>query len=496
MIANKSAVSRVRLTVPGPRPVPILGPAGNTMLFIRDMVGYGGMLFKTYGRVAALVADGGTNIYSPLPDCPGTIVVYGPDLIREVTMQPDAYFKYPLTKTLYARWDTSARAKPLKYLLAGLFGYNSDEHLQQRRLLQPAFHKKCLETYHQDMVNITQSSLENWRPGEVRNIAEELRLLVMNIVAKALFGEDIHAYGDDLGRLHREVFSLLKSPLTSLLPVDFPGFPYHRFLSLVSQVDDYMRALIAQKRAAVNHGNDILSSLMEAHDEESGHRFSEDELLGHLSTFFAAGYETSTSALTWTLFLLAQHPQIAADLLDEVEGVLHGEAPTVEQLQQMPLLDRIVKESLRVLPPIPLVGRVSTQPTELYDYALPAGTEVYFSIYHTHHMPELYHQPEVFNPGRWETIAPSMFEYCPFSCGRRICIGAPFATLDIKIVLSMLIQRYRLQCLPHARVDRSGVIVLIPRGGLPMLVHKQDRQFTHGVGGVSGSVREMVELPA
>jgi cytochrome P450 len=496
MITNKPVESPVRLTVPGPRSVPILGPAGNTIRFLRDKIGYVGMLFKTYGHVASLVAGGGTNIYSPLPDCPGTVVVYGPDLLRKVIMQPDLYFSYPLTRTLHARWDSSARTRPLKYLLAGLFGYNSDEHLQQRRLLQPAFHKKCLEAYYQEMVNITRSSLESWHPGEVRNVTEDLRLLIMNIVAKTLFGEDIHAYGDDIGKLHREVFSLLKSPLTSLLPVDFPGFPYYRFLSLVGQVDGYMRALIAQKRAAVKYGSDILSRLMEAQDEKSGHRLSEDELLGHLSTFFAAGYETSTSALTWTLFLLAQHPQIAADLLDEVEYVLHGEAPTIEQLQYMPLLDRIVKESLRVLPPIPFTARVVVQSTELGGYALPVGTEIYLSIYHTHHIPELYPQPELFNPGRWETIAPNALEYGPFSSGRRTCIGASFATMDIKIILSMLIQRYRLQCLPHTRVDRSGVIVLTPRGGLPVLVHKQDRQFTRGVGGIRGSIREMVQLPA
>ncbi len=496
MLAKRASVSRVRLTVPGPRPVPILGPAGNIMCFMRDMVGYADRLFKTYGRVASLVDSGGITISPSLPSYPGTVVTYGPDLIREVTRQHDVYFKYPLTKTLYARWKTSARTRPLKYLLTGLFGYNGDEHLQQRRLLQPAFHKKCLEAYHQDMVNITRSSLENWLPGEVRNIAEDLRLLLMNIVAKTLFGEDILAYGDDLGKLHREVFSLLKSPLTSLLPIDFPGFPYHRFLSLIGLIDGYMHALIAQKRAAVNRGNDILSTLMEAHDEESGHRLSDDELLGHLGALFAAGYETSTNALIWTLFLLAQHPQIAADLLDEVESILHGEAPTIEQMQQLPLLDRVVKESLRVLPPVPVNSRILSQPSELDGYALPAGTEVYLSIYHTHHMPELYPQPELFNPGRWETIAPTLFEYGPFSSGRRVCIGASFALMDIKIILSMLIQRYRLQCLPHARVDRSGIIVLTPRGGLPVLVHKQDRQFTHGVGGIRGSIREMVELPA
>ena len=167
----------------------------------------------------------------------------------------------------------------------------------------------------------------------------------------------------------------------------------------------------------------------------------------------------------------------------------------MEQLQHLPLLDRVVKESMRVLPPAPWNARVLSQPMEFGGYALPSGTEVFVSIYHTHHMPELYPQPEVFDPGRWEHITPSIFEYQPFSAGPRMCIGASFAIMEIKIILAMLVQRYRLQCLLRSTVDRSGLIVITPRGGLPMIVHKQDRQFTRGVGGIRGNVREMVTLP-
>jgi cytochrome P450 len=111
-------------------------------------------------------------------------------------------------------------------------------------------------------------------------------------------------------------------------------------------------------------------------------------------------------------------------------------------------------------------------------------------------MPELYPDPEAFNPQRWETIEPSPYEYNPFSTGPRLCIGAGFAMMEIKLVLAMLLQRNRLQFLPQVRIDRRGVIVMAPRYGLPMMVHKQDRQFAQGVGGVRGNVREMVKLPA
>lgn len=110
-------------------------------------------------------------------------------------------------------------------------------------------------------------------------------------------------------------------------------------------------------------------------------------------------------------------------------------------------------------------------------------------------MKELYPEPEEFRPERWETIEPNSYEYNPFSAGPRICIGAAFAKMEIKIVLAMLLQRYRLQFLPQTEVDRFGVIVLKPKNGMPMLVHPQDHQFNQGVGGVQGNVREMVKLP-
>jgi cytochrome P450 len=213
-----------------------------------------------------------------------------------------------------------------------------------------------------------------------------------------------------------------------------------------------------------------------------------------VTAIFVAGHDTSANELTWILFLLSQHPQVAADLLDELENVLGGEAPTVEQLQKLPLLDRVVKESLRVLTSIPWNGRVTSQPTNLGGYELPAGTEVWVSIYHTHQMPEIYPEPERFLPQRWETIQPTMYEYNPFSVGSRICIGAGFAMMEMKIVLAMLLMRYRLQLITEKPINAKGFIVMAPENGMFMKVHKQDRQFNQGVGGVHGNVREMVNL--
>ncbi|MBW4628349.1 MAG: cytochrome P450 [Brasilonema octagenarum HA4186-MV1] len=485
-----------RWSVPGPRLLPILGRPAMVLRFARDSIGVSRSLFQTYGPVVSLTAGGGTNFFSPLPNCPGTVLTYGPEYVRQVTSQHEIYYKYPLSGRLYSKRNDSTRTEPLKHFVAGLFGVNSLTHRQHRQLLMPAFHKQRINSYRDDIVVMTRSVLEQLPINQPTNIAEVMRLLTLRIGTKTLFGCDVGEEGGKTGRTLQEAFTLEGSVGVSLLPFDLPGLPYHHLLNLMAQLDNEMRVLIQRKRASGTNDGDVLSMLIQARDAESGVSLSEDELLGHVGAIFAAGHETSANALTWTLFLLSQHPEVAADLLDEFQSVLHGEAPTVEQLQQLPLLERVLKESMRVLTPVPWNGRVTSQPTELGSYTLPTGTEVLVNIYQTHHMPEVYPEPERFHPMRWEGFEPTMFEYNPFSAGSRICIGAGFAMLEIKIVLAMLLQKYRLQYLCQQPVERSGFIVMTPKHGMPMILHKQDRQFAEDVGGVRGNVREMVHLPA
>lgn len=489
-------LDNLALKVPGPQPSKFLGHAANVFHFVKDSVGYTRQLFETYGPIVSLAYGGGTNVYSPLPNCPGTVFVYGSEFVHQVATQHEIYYKYPLSGIMYRRRERSERTEPLKHFGVGLFGVNSDQHRRHRQLLMPAFHKQRIESYRDDIVSITQSILSQLQVGAQCDIAEIMRLLTLRVATKTLFGEDIGKGGGNTGRLLQDALALLGTPKVVLLPFDIPGFPYHRLLNLMSQFDDEMRAIIQHKRSVDSTDRDVLSMLIQARDEESGAILSEDELLGHTGVIFAAGHETSSNALTWTLFLLSQHPQVAADLFDELEGKLKGEAPTVEQLQQLPLLERVIKESMRLLPPVPWNGRVTSRTTELGSYTLPAGTEVFVSIYQTHHMSELYPEPEVFNPDRWEKIAPNSFEYNPFSAGSRTCIGAAFAMMEIKIVLAMLLQRFRLQCIPQHKIDRTGLIVMAPKYGMPMIVHQQDCCFTQGVGSIRGNVREMVKLPS
>lgn len=482
-----------RLQVPGPRP--IMGGLLNSIQFVQDSVGYSRKLFQAYGNLVALAEGGGTRLYSPRESCPGTVFAYGPTLVRQVATQHDVYYKYPLTGPLYRLRGTSERTQPLNHFLVGLFGVNEDDHLQQRKLMMPAFHRQQLATYADDMVAITADQLGRLQIGQVYDMAAWLRQLTLRIATKSLFGEDIGSEGGCTGHIIQDALQLQGNLLLKLLPLDWPGLPLHRYLNLAAHYETVMKDLIAAKRQRGTGEPDVLSMLMQVQDEENGSGLSEAELLGHVGVLFVAGHETSANALAWTLFLLSQHPQVVGDVLDELDAVLQGSPPCLEQLQQLPLLERVIKESMRILSPVPWNGRVTAKATELNGYELPPGTEVLVSIYQTHQMPDLYPDPACFMPERWETIAPDAYTYNPFSAGPRLCIGAAFAMMEIKIILAMLLQRYRLAFVPQQTIDRSGVVVMSPKHGLSMGVFHQDRQVHEGVGGVKGNVLEMVNLP-
>jgi cytochrome P450 len=219
---------------------------------------------------------------------------------------------------------------------------------------------------------------------------------------------------------------------------------------------------------------------------------TEDELIGQVNVLFTAAHHTNTAALTWTLFLLSQHPRVMADLVDELDGELHGEAPRVEQFGRLPLLERVIKESLRILPPVVWSTRIVDQPVQLGPHHLPRGSRVLYSQYMTHHLPELYPNPERFDPDRWLSGEPSPYEYLPFGAGPRLCIGYAFSMALMRIAVAMILQRYRLSLASGARIDRKYAVTLSPKYGMPMTVRNQDRQFTREI--PRGNIHDLVDL--
>ena len=236
---------------------------------------------------------------------------------------------------------------------------------------------------------------------------------------------------------------------------------------------------------------DILSLLIQARDDQN-RGMTDKELIGQAAILFGASFETSASVLTWTLFLLAQHPAVMHELMDELDNVLAGAPPTREQLPQLTFLENVINESMRILPPVPFTIRATQRDLAMGPVEVPKNTRVLCSHYLTHHMPELYPEPERFRPERWQSIEPNQYEYMPFSAGPRVCIGASFAFQVLKVSLAMMLQRFRFSMVPGTRIDRVIRITMAPREGLPMMVYPNDRKFAASE--VRGQIHEMVQL--
>jgi cytochrome P450 len=492
-------------SAPGPSPTWGIGALGNVLQYARDPLGYVSRLFARYGDVASLVRapvrfahpgpGWGTGPLATATGA-GVVVVNGAEHNREVLTQHERYQMIALSGRMYPTHDTfTPRQRPLQRTMTGLFHVNGEEHRRHRRLLMPAFHRTRLEAYRDDMAGIAEELILRYRPGDRRDVHADMTELTLRIATKTLFGEDERERGLVLSRMMQRWLLAMFSPLLLVSRADLPGMPYRRFLNLTWEIDRETAAIVRDKRArSTPDATDMLSSLLAARDED-GSALDEDELIGHAGVIFAAGHETSTNALAWTLLLLSQHPAIAGDLCDELDSVLRGASPSVDDLARMPLLDAVVKESMRVLPPVPLHPRIVAIDSELGGHRLPAGSEIFLSIFHMHRDPAIFTDAARFSPRRWETIKPTVYEYNPFSAGPRMCIGASFATMEIKIVLATLLSRFRLEMPEGARVHPRVAITMAPRGGLPMIVRRRDDRV-RAPGGVRGPVRALVDLPA
>ncbi len=474
--------------IPGPEPARLLGPVGNVLRFVRDPLGHVARLFQEHGDLVALARGSSTRLVSPSPDVPGTVFLRGPELNREFYTRHDVFHKSALSGVLWPQ-NVTERTSPLTRLLTGLFHVNGDDHRAHRRLLMPAFHRRRIESYRDAMVEVTESVINRYTPGELRDVRPDMMEITLRIATKTLFGTDMGERGVEVGRLVQRWLELQRP--AAIFPFDLPGGPYHRWLDVSAEIDRRMSELVEERRRTGCSGDDMLSALMQAQDE-SGAGLSHDELIGHAGVIFAAGHETSANGLAWTLFLLSQHPRITRDLVDELESTLHGDAPDVEQLPRLELLDAVVKESLRLFPPVPMNHRLAAEDCALGGYPVERGTELFSSIYHTHRLADWFSEPERFRPERWQTIEPGPYVYNPFGAGPRMCIGASFASMEMKIILAMLLQRFRFELKPGARIDRTVSITLSARHGLPMRVHRQDHRFFDGSRSFRGSVLPML----
>lgn len=355
----------------------------------------------------------------------------------------------------------------------GLLTIEGETHRQQRRLVQPAFHRKRVESYAEDMVRYTLAMRTQWHAGEEIDIARAMQELTLQIVAKSLFNLEISSQVEELGEQFTQMTIHRRRVLAQLLNVyiDAPFTEYGKRMSARRKVDTLIYGLITQRREEGRDTGDILSMLLASQDGENA--LSDIQVRDHVMTFIAAGHETTANTLTWTFYLLSQNPTICEKLLSELQTVLAGRAPTLSDLANLPYTAWVINESMRLYPPAWVIGRGAIEAFDLGGYHFPARTQFMLSQWVIHHLPEIWGDPDVFRPERWdpangEKVPP--WSYFPFGGGPRICIGMPFAEMEAKLLLATLLQSYTPRLVPGFQVEMQPLVTLRAKHGLRVIL--------------------------
>ncbi|HEX6749087.1 MAG TPA: cytochrome P450 [Longimicrobium sp.] len=443
------AGSGAALLLPEPPGPPTRGlPFAHLARFRRDPLAFLESVHRRYGDVARF-RFGPRRLY----------LLAHPDLVRDVLV------------TQHRNFIKSKALQRARVVLGeGLLTSEGEHHLRQRRLAQPAFHRERIAALGETMVGYAARMAEGWISGREMEVTREMNRLTLAIAGKTLFGADVEAEADEIGgalTTALEAFKRLTNPLGPLLD-RLPLPTTIRVKRAAARLDATIFRMIDERRRGGEDRGDLLSMLLAARDEEGdGGGMTDTQLRDEALTLFLAGHETTANALAWTWHLLALHPGAETRLHAELDSVLAGRDPSVEDLPRLPYTRAMLAESMRLYPPAWTIGREPLEAFEAGGYRIRAGSVVLVSPWITHRDPRWWAEPERFDPGRW---TPEMeaerarFAYFPFGGGPRKCIGEGFAWTEGILVLATVARRWRLRHAPDAEVGRQPLITLRPTG--------------------------------
>lgn len=405
-----------------------------------------------------------------------------PDLIREVlVLKAKSFTKMAWQRNVLKQWNGN-----------GLLITEGDEWLRQRRLVQRAFNATRFPGYAQQITACTQRFIDVWQSaidadGVLEcDISRAMTDLSLDIISQTMFGTDVTAEVRQLGEavaiLSEVAVREMTSPMT--LPDWLPLPRQRRKRWAMSHLDETIWQFIRDRRASPEDRGDLLSMLLLAVDEEGDQkRMTEEEVRNQCMTLFLAGHDTTAAGLTWTWYLLAQHPEVERRMLDEIERVLGEREPTAADCQRLPYTEMVLKESLRLYPPaVGVFAREAIEDVPIGEYVLPKGSIVHILSYVTQRDARWFPEPERFNPERfapgYEKDLPQ-FAYFPFGGGPRACIGNHFAMMEMILVLAKIARRYRLSLVEGQDVELLAHMSLRPRGGLRMRIAPRNGQHTN-----------------
>lgn len=395
------------------------------------------------------------------------VVVSDPELIRDILIT-DA--------RLYAKGRGLDRTRRL--LGNGLLTSGGDFHLRQRRLAQPAFSKERIATYAAVMQERADRAGRSWKDGSEIDVSRELMRLTLDIAGATLFGADLAADAEEIGAALAEAFELFQYstlPYTEILDALTVLPVNRRFAAARARLDRTIYRIIAERRASGVDRGDLLSILLAARDTEGdGSAMTDLQLRDEALTILLAGHETTAVALSWTFYLLAQHPAVEARLHAEIDTALGGRQATADDVASLPYARAVLAESMRLYPPAWTLGRKPLEDVTIGGYRVRRESLVLMSQWVVHRDPRWWPEPLQFDPGRWQGQGGGgrpRLAYFPFGAGTRVCIGEGFAWMEGIIVLATLARRWRLALVPGTEVTPVPLVTLRPGGGIRMTAH-------------------------
>jgi len=379
------------------------------------------------------------------------------------------------------------RAKRL--LGEGLLTSEGAAHLRHRRLLQPAFHRDRIASYASVMVAHAERTRDRWTDGATLDVSKEMMRLTLSIVGKTLFSSDVESKADEVGVAVTEV---LETFWFTLLPFQglierLPLPVLRRGRASRARLDALIYSMIDERRASGRDHGDLLSMLLAVREDpapgETGSAhpagrsvrnpaLTPQQVRDEAITLLLAGHETTANALTWTWYLLSQHPEVEARLHAEIDGVLEGRPPTVADIARLPLVEQVVTESMRLYPPAWIIGRRAIAEYKIGPYVVPPRAMIFMSPYVTQRDARFFDEPDRFDPDRWTRARAAeipKFAYFPFGGGARQCIGEHFAWMELVLVVATLAQQWQLRLAPNHRVVPQPLITLRAKHGMAMI---------------------------
>lgn len=370
----------------------------------------------------------------------------------------------------------------------GLLTSEGDMHRKQRRLVMPAFHRRRIQDYGIIMSEYTDEHMRSWNDGAIVDIAEEWMQLTLKIVGRTLFDADVSKEARAVGEM---INTLMDGWSLSML---LPNFIFELLLKLplpklqklnraIDDMDSLIYRIIQERRASGEDRGDLLSMLLKSVDEEDGAQMTDQQARDEAMTLFLAGHETTANALTWTWYVLTQHPEIEQKLQEEVDRVLQGRLPTMDDLKDLTYTDMIFREAMRLYPPAWAIGRKTIDDYEVNGFHIPAESPVLCFPYVIHRDPRHYPEPEAFIPERWTTEERAKrhkYAYIPFGGGPRRCAGEAFAMMEGVLLLASTAQKWSMELVEEQVIEMKPQITLRPKNGIKMRLRLREVHAKEG----------------